>query len=154
MHFTTLFECLIVENKLFPTIERTPLIRYNLCMSDSNGKVQLTPQKIIDKKFTKDVKGYEPDEVDGFLDSIINDYVAFDRYQKDAKDYIEKLELDLKNVGKRIETLELDNAKMHSRLDGIKDGDKVTMDNMAYIQRINMLERFLYAKGYNPKDLK
>jgi DivIVA domain-containing protein len=53
----------------------------------------LTRDQILSKKFTPNVKGYDPDEVDDFLDLIIADYAAFERYMKESKGYIEELEL-------------------------------------------------------------
>ena len=40
-------------------------------------KTNLTTEKILDKKFEKDVKGYNALEVDKFLDLIIADYKVF-----------------------------------------------------------------------------
>ena len=40
-------------------------------------KLQLTPQDILDKEFKIDARGYRPQEVDKFLDLVINDYNEF-----------------------------------------------------------------------------
>ena len=48
---------------------------------DSNKEtkfsIQYGPKDILDKKFKNKVRGYDPDEVDEFLDGIIRDYEAF-----------------------------------------------------------------------------
>jgi DivIVA domain-containing protein len=133
-----------------------------------NDKVELTAQKILEKKFTKDVKGYSSDEVDSFLDQIIRDYVSFSSYQKSSSAYVEELETNLKSLQGQFKDLadekqalwnqkkqlEIDNAALHNKLDGIKPGDNPTVENMAYIQRIRKLEDFLYSEGYSPNDLK
>ncbi len=38
---------------------------------------QLTSQDILDKEFKTGLRGYQPDEVDKFLDEIIKDYQTF-----------------------------------------------------------------------------
>jgi len=131
-------------------------------------KIELTPKEILDEKFTKDVKGYSSDEVDAFLDRIIKDYVAFDNALKQDAAAIEGLQSEiqaLQNAGAqsgqsqaafadRFHKLELENASLHNRIDGIKPGDNPTVENMQYIQRINQLEDFLYSIGYDPNSLK
>ena len=42
-----------------------------------NDKKTLTPQEILDKEFKIDARGYRPQEVDKFLDLVINDYNEF-----------------------------------------------------------------------------
>ena len=39
----------------------------------------LTEKEILNKKFPKDIKGYDAAEVDLFLDQIIKDYVTFQK---------------------------------------------------------------------------
>jgi DivIVA domain-containing protein len=39
-----------------------------------SGKVNLDLQTILDKQFDIDFKGYSPDEVDSFLDLVMEDY--------------------------------------------------------------------------------
>lgn len=118
------------------------------------NQIKLTPTEILSKQFTKDVKGYNPDEVDAFLDEVIADYRAFASFVKDSKDYIDKLEMENAKLAKRNHDLETENGGLHSRLDGIKEGTGVTQENMAYIQRISKLEKKLYSLGYNPQEIK
>ena len=42
------------------------------------GKLNLDPQKIVDKELDIDFKGYNPDQVDHLLDEIIQDYQTYD----------------------------------------------------------------------------
>ena len=48
-------------------------------------KISLTPQEILDKEFEIDVRGYRPQEVDKFLDLVINDYNEFIKEIKKLK---------------------------------------------------------------------
>ncbi|MFD1485210.1 cell division regulator GpsB [Lacticaseibacillus baoqingensis] len=45
--------------------------------SESTFKIQYGPKDILDKNFKNKVRGYDPDEVDEFLDGIIRDYESF-----------------------------------------------------------------------------
>ncbi|MCH3909083.1 MAG: DivIVA domain-containing protein [Bacilli bacterium] len=133
-----------------------------------NYKVELSAQEILDEKFEKDVKGYNPEQVDAFLDRIIHDYVAFNQYEKDSEAYVKGLEEKLEQAEGSIKELklsqdaayetkkklEIENASMKNRLSDIKPGDKVNADNIEYIARLNRLETFLYSIGYDPKTLK
>ncbi|TCP31534.1 DivIVA domain-containing protein [Scopulibacillus darangshiensis] len=40
---------------------------------------QFTSQDILDKEFKTGLRGYQPEEVDKFLDDIIKDYQAFNK---------------------------------------------------------------------------
>ena len=47
---------------------------------DMADKLNLSPQKIYDKEFnTESMRGYVPQEVDAFLDLVIEDYETFQR---------------------------------------------------------------------------
>jgi DivIVA domain-containing protein len=131
-------------------------------------KLDLNAKKILDQKFAKDVKGYNPDEVDAFLDRIIQDYLAVSQYQKQSSAYAEGLESKIATLQdeKRAmledrdaaidakKKLELENASLKNKLGGIKPSDKPTAENIEYISRINTLEDFLYGIGYDPRTLK
>ncbi|KRL54304.1 MULTISPECIES: cell division regulator GpsB [Lacticaseibacillus] len=45
--------------------------------SDATFSVKYGPKDILDKSFKNKVRGYDPDEVDEFLDGIIRDYESF-----------------------------------------------------------------------------
>jgi DivIVA domain-containing protein len=119
-----------------------------------NENFNLTRDKILTKKFTPNVKGYNPDEVDDFLDLIIADYAAFDRYMKESKSYIEELELGMNKLKAQNHQLDIENGQMKTRLSGIKDTDQVTSSNIDLIQRINALEKVLYKNGIDPSKIK
>src|SRR5574344_673241 len=117
-------------------------------------KLDLNAKKILDQKFAKDVKGYNPDEVDAFLDRIIQDYLAVSQYQKQSGAYAEGLESKIATLQdeKRAmledrdaaidakKKLELENASLKNKLGGIKPSDKPTAENIEYISRIRSEE--------------
>jgi len=114
----------------------------------------LTQDKILNKKFIPNVKGYDPNEVDDFLDMIIQDYASFDRYMKESKNYIVELELGTNKLKEQNHSLDIDNGQMRKRLAGIKDTDQVNSSNIDLIQRIRLLETELYKRGVDPTKIK
>ncbi len=133
-----------------------------------DNEIELSPKEILEERFTKDVKGYNSDEVDAFLDRVIKDYVTFAALRKADASAIEALKkqlVDLQtqnaqalkgqaDLAEKVHKLEIENASLHNRLDGIRPGDNPTVENMQYIQRVNQLEDFLYSIGYDPNSLK
>ena len=66
----------------------------------------LTAREILEKDFPLAPKGYEPQEVDQFLDLVIKDYVEFDNAKK--------------RLLSEIKLLETDNAKLKSEIRNLK----------------------------------
>ncbi len=130
--------------------------------------VKLTTKEILDKKFSKDVKGYDPVEVDSFLDVIISDYQAYASLISEKNAKISALEKEIRTQGERssssngryealceqVKNLEIENASLKNTLDGIKPGDKVNSENLEWIKRCRKLENLLYQLGYSEADLK
>lgn len=130
--------------------------------------VNLTAKEILDKKFTKNVKGYDPVEVDSYLDRIIHDYQVYAALLSEKNAKISALEKELrahndesassdnrlKALREQVKQLEIENASLKNKLDGIKPGDKVNSENMEWIQRCRKLENFLYQHGFSESDLR
>ncbi len=135
---------LLKKDSLFNKIEG----RY---MEDNT--ISLNSQLILKKVFTPDVKGYDADQVDEFLDQVARDYVAFEAYYNDSKKYIVDLETQLRKARERGSELEVENARLNRRLDGIKDTDKVSPENIELIQRIQRLEKELFRLGVDPRKI-
>jgi len=114
----------------------------------------LDANKILTKVFTPNVKGYDPDEVDKFLDEIIADYQAFDRYYMDSKQYIIQLETSNRRVKEENQRLEQERAMLKARFDGLKKSDSPNVENIEYLTRIGKLEKELHRLGVNPRDIK
>lgn len=131
-------------------------------------RLELNAKAILEKKFAKNVKGYDASEVDEFLDCVIRDYQKFALYHRDMEAHAQALEEKLASIRsgneeneknrqktlERLKELELENASLHNKLDGIKPGDNPTVENLEYIQRINALEDYLYRIGVDPRTIK
>jgi len=69
-------------------------------------KTRLTVNDILNKEFNIDFKGYSANEVDGFLDIVLDDFQTYNRNIDELTSKIAKLEMDLTNSQKRIAELE------------------------------------------------
>lgn len=56
---------------------------------------ELNQKQIFEKEFSKSMRGYNPEEVDEFLDIIMRDYKVFDDKIEDLKKEIASLEEQL-----------------------------------------------------------
>jgi DivIVA domain-containing protein len=115
--------------------------------------LQLTREDILKAVFTPNVKGYDPVEVDSFLDRVIADYATYDQYVSETKNYIESLEKQLRTCKDKNQQLELDLAKYQTRLNGIRDSDSVSAENLQLLQRCRKMESALYKAGIDPTKL-
>ena len=118
-------------------------------------KLFLNSQTIINHVFPVISRNaYDATEVDKFLDQVIQDYK-----QVEANSLILKKDYeDLVNKNRRLEqdkrNLEVELEKYKARFANIKSSDNVTNDNIELVRRINSLEKFLWAHGFNPDTIK
>lgn len=107
-----------------------------------NDKVTLTPQDILDKEFKIDARGYRPQEVDKFLDLVINDYNEFIA--------------EIKKLKKDIAYLTDDNNKLKNELRRIKANIEAaegsassanSVSNVDLLRRLSQLEKVVYGKN-------
>lgn len=115
--------------------------------------ITLNAKKILTQVFTPDVKGYDCDQVDEFLDQVAKDYQAFEAYYEEWRKYIVDLETQLRKSREQASALEVENAKLTKRLEGIKSTDGVTTENIDLLQRIGRLEKELYRLGGDPRKI-
>jgi len=100
-------------------------------------EISLSPQDILEKEFKIDTRGFRPQEVDRFLDTVISDYTKFisivQKLSEDNKDLVEE-NMNLKK--------ELRNIK--DKLDLLKTTDK-EVTNVDLLRRISQLEKIIYG---------
>ena len=118
-------------------------------------KLFLNSQTIINHVFPVTSKNsYDATEVDKFLDAIIQDYRLVEANTLVQTKEYETLKNKYKALEKDKRSLEVELEKYKARFANIKSDDNVTTDNIEYISRINTLERFLWAHGFNPDTIK
>lgn len=122
--------------------------------------IKLSAQDILKKQFRSKVKGYDPDEVDAYLDQVISDYETFQQLIEDLYGQIGTLQrqlMDEKQKEKKTVAAERkDEEKLktytpsHRRSAAVSnfaqedEGQGEISTNMVIIQRISTLERKVY----------
>ncbi|MCK0472023.1 cell division regulator GpsB [Halalkalibacter sp. APA_J-10(15)] len=66
-----------------------------------NQELKFTTKEILEKDFKTSMRGYNADEVDKFLDAIIQDYEVFSRKIKELEEENVHLKRDLKKATER-----------------------------------------------------
>ncbi len=117
-------------------------------------KLVLSAKTIGDRIFKGVPRGYDPYEVDKFLDQIIADYERVEANHLLTKAELENLERRISELEKRNSELELEVGRYKTKYSNVKPTDTVTDENLNYIKRINTLERFLWQNGFNPNTIK
>lgn len=104
-------------------------------------RVVLTVQDILEKDFKIDTRGYRPQEVDRFLDTIIKDYEEMSKIIKELesdKDELQEENLRLKK--------ELRNLRSKLELATENDSQGATGVNADLLRRLSNLEKIIYGK--------
>ncbi|MCR8852053.1 cell division regulator GpsB [Lysinibacillus fusiformis] len=63
--------------------------------------IKLTSKMILEKEFKKNFKGYNVEEVDSFLDEIIQDYETFEKAMAQLREENRQLKEEIENTPKR-----------------------------------------------------
>lgn len=63
--------------------------------------IKLTSKMILEKEFKKNFKGYNVEEVDSFLDEIIQDYETFEKVVAQLREENKQLKEEVDNTPKR-----------------------------------------------------
>ncbi|WP_088105389.1 cell division regulator GpsB [Halalkalibacter urbisdiaboli] len=66
-----------------------------------NQEIRLTAKDILNKDFKSSMRGYNPDEVDKFLDTIIQDYEVFQRAIEQLEQENQQLKREVKKLSDR-----------------------------------------------------
>lgn len=103
------------------------------------GRVELSPNDIYNKEFKIDTRGYNPKEVDRYLDIIIKDYNEMLSMINNLKDEKKLLEEDNLSMQQEIRNLNL-------KLEALKDTSGRETSNADVLRRLSNLEKIIYGK--------
>jgi len=102
-------------------------------------KIMLTPKDILEKEFKIDTRGYRPQEVDKFLDTVISDYEEmfslmrdYEREKKDLIDENMRLKGEIRNLRTKLEVM--------------RDTGSGEINNSDLLRRLSNLEKIIYGK--------
>ena len=116
-------------------------------------KLNFSSDELLNHQFKSNVKGYDPDEVDAYLDKIIEDYREFESSRLEQAN---KSGADVKALNDEIEKLKDELEKEKARWKYIsKDPKDLHIDNYELLKRIGKLEMYIKDKlNINPDDIK
>ena len=101
-------------------------------------RIVLSPKDILEKEFKIDTRGYRPQEVDKFLDTIISDYEEMfslmREYERDKKDLIDE-NMRLKGEIRSLRT----------KLEVLRDNSSADINNVDLLRRLSNLEKIVYG---------
>ena len=107
-------------------------------------KLNLTAEQIYEKEFHVDVKGYASEEVDIFLDEIIEDYQSYDESIQELSQAIVRYEEKIKELQQEIYTLKNENQVLNDQLSGAQPTGNT--DQVDILKRIARLEQAVFGK--------
>lgn len=102
-------------------------------------RVVLSQNDIYNKEFKIDTRGYRPQEVDKFLDIIINDYEVMTKRIKELEEENKSLLDD--NMFSKQQIREL-----KTKLDVINENKGTSSSNVDMLRRISNLEKIIYGE--------
>ena len=90
-------------------------------------KLNLTPEEIFNKSFESSIRGYNADDVDAYLDLILEDYQTMESNVQELLDMINNLQDQIKKMqqeqielkGKQ-KAIDLSNTTQYSSVDILK----------------------------------
>ena len=104
-----------------------------------NDKIVLSPEEIYEKEFKIDARGYRPQEVDNFLDTIIKDYTEFIKLIRSYDKHVQTLIQENSELKAQI-------RKLQTELEESSSTDDENVSNIDLLRRISQLEKIVYNR--------
>lgn len=94
----------------------------------------LTQKEIVEKDFNTKLRGYNPQEVDEFLDLVIQDYKSYQDEIEDLKEQVENL----------VEELDANSKQSEVRAQN-QNVNQSSVTNFDILKRLSNLERHVFG---------
>ncbi len=104
---------------------------------DNQIEIELNPTDILKKEFKTKMRGYEPEEVDGYLDLVIKDYQTY-------QESIDRLTAENARLFKKVDELN----RQLSASDNVKESapqQASAATNYDILKRLSNLERHVFG---------
>lgn len=101
-------------------------------------RLLLSPKDILEKEFKIDTRGYRPQEVDKFLDAIINDY-------DEMISMVKELEKEKKSLIDENIRLKQEVRNARTKLDVLRESGNSDVSNADLLRRLSNLEKIVYG---------
>ena len=102
-------------------------------------KLELTPEKILNMQFDVDFKGYSANEVDSFLDVVLEDYQKMEENVQELLDLVSSLQDEVKQ-------LHSENVSLAGKQRALDLGNTTSYSSVDLLKRISRLEEQVYNR--------
>ena len=103
------------------------------------NKLNLNPDTILDKEFAVDFKGYNIEEVNAFLDTVMEDYDIMEANVQELLDVIASLKDQVKELSE-------ENKDLKARKTAFDLSNTTTYSSVDVLKRLSRLEEMMYNK--------
>ncbi len=120
-------------------------------------KLKLTEKEILNKKFKANVKGYDANEVDNFLDLILSDYRFIESKEKDYEGNHNSLKRENESLKSNVRELEQEISILKSKIAVLETNKTKThedLDPLELLQKCSKYEVKLVELGVDPSKIK
>lgn len=104
-----------------------------------SNRIILTKKDILEKDFKIDTRGFRPQEVDKFLDVVMQDYETFN-------EVISEMNAESKELLEENLKLKQEIRSLRIKLDTIKETPVPEVTNSDLLRRLSNLEKIIYGK--------
>ncbi|WP_125583550.1 cell division regulator GpsB [Levilactobacillus cerevisiae] len=101
--------------------------------------VNFTPKEILQKQFRQKMRGYDPDDVDSFLDNVIKDYDTFVKENQRLQEENERLLAKVDELTRQVQV----GGSQPAAATTSQSTSSVT--NMDILKRLSNLERHVFG---------
>ena len=117
-------------------------------------KLIVSFKEILNKIFKLTPNWYDPDEVDAFLDKILDDYRNIDKIIASFDEEIIRLKRDNESLKATIRDKEQVISIQKSKNFALTNSHEGNLDNLELLQRCSKYEKKLYELGVDPNKIK
>lgn len=119
-------------------------------------RLGLTSEQILAKKFNANTRGYDAQQVDEFLDRVLEEFRRYESFVSNELPVLLKAGNQFEALKNRNQELEIELAVLKDKFAGLSKNDTVTINqnNLELHRRISALEKALYKLGQDPTKIK
>lgn len=114
----------------------------------------LTSDDILSKKFSACRSGYDPEEVDRFLDAVLKEFQGLEKKVNEQLPLLVKEIKDLREIAKKYEELMLRYETLENKVRRLDKSPYTAEAKLDLLMRIDALEKALYKLGKDPAKIK